>query len=118
MIASHPGQGGATWAVLQYVLGFRQLGHEVYLVEPVPAKALRPTGTALTNSENGKYFTKIVTEFDLVNYSALLAEGSKETCGLSYAQLEAIARRADVLINISGMMTDEGLLNSIPIRVY
>jgi len=35
MIAAHPWQGGATWAVLQYVLGFRRLGYEVYLVEPI-----------------------------------------------------------------------------------
>ena len=35
MIAADPGQGGAAWAVLQYVLGFRELGHEVFLVEPI-----------------------------------------------------------------------------------
>src|SRR5438034_598366 len=27
MIAAVPHQGGATWAVLQYLLGFRRLGH-------------------------------------------------------------------------------------------
>lgn len=35
MIACDPHQGGATWAILQYVLGLRGLGHEVYLVEPI-----------------------------------------------------------------------------------
>ena len=35
-----PGQGGAAWAVLQYVLGLRRLGHEVLLVEQVRADAL------------------------------------------------------------------------------
>lgn len=35
MIAGDPQQGGATWAVLQYVLGLRSLGHDVKLVEPV-----------------------------------------------------------------------------------
>ena len=29
MVAGVPGQGGATWAVLQYVLGLRRLGHDV-----------------------------------------------------------------------------------------
>ncbi len=33
MVAGDPHQGGATWAVLQYVLGFRRLGHDVVLVE-------------------------------------------------------------------------------------
>lgn len=35
MIAGVPHQGGATWAVLQYLLGFRRLGHDVHLYEPV-----------------------------------------------------------------------------------
>src|SRR5215813_1668135 len=118
MIGADPCQGGATWAVLQYVLGLRQLGHDVYLVEPISGKVLRPTDRGLAGSENADYFTSVVTEFDLVNHAALLAEGAKETCGLSYHQLETIARRADVLINISGMLTDENLLKSIPIRVY
>ena len=29
-----------------------------------------------------------------------------------------VARRADVLVNVSGMLTDEGLLQCIPVRVY
>ena len=33
MVAAAPHQGGATWAVLQYLLGFKRLGHDVYFVE-------------------------------------------------------------------------------------
>ena len=39
MLAGVPGQGGATWAVLQYVLGLRSLGHDVMFVEQVDAPA-------------------------------------------------------------------------------
>ena len=42
MMAADPHQGGATWAVLQYLLGFQALGHEVYFVEPVQDTALQP----------------------------------------------------------------------------
>ena len=35
MVAGTPGQGEATWAVLQYLLGLARLGHDAYLVEPV-----------------------------------------------------------------------------------
>ena len=42
MIAADPFQGGATWAVLQYLLGLQRLGHDVVLIEPVPPKSLRP----------------------------------------------------------------------------
>ncbi len=34
-IAATPWQGGATWAVLQYLLGLRRLGCGVYFVEPL-----------------------------------------------------------------------------------
>jgi len=37
MIAADPFQGGATWAVLQYVLGLKRLGHAAVFVEPVAA---------------------------------------------------------------------------------
>ena len=33
MIAAVPHHGGATWAVLQYLLGFARLGHDVTFVE-------------------------------------------------------------------------------------
>jgi hypothetical protein len=34
-VAGSHGQGGAAWAVLQYVFGLRRLGHQVHLVERV-----------------------------------------------------------------------------------
>ena len=37
-MAGAPHQGGAAWAVLQYVHGFRALGHDVMLVEPAPVE--------------------------------------------------------------------------------
>ncbi len=39
MIAGVPNQGGATWAVLQYLLGFKRLGHDVHIIEPVEEAA-------------------------------------------------------------------------------
>ena len=118
MIATDPYQGGATWAVLQYVLGLRKLGHEVYLVEPIAGKKLRAAPSSLADSENAQYFNHVLGEFDLASHSALLLSDAQETCGLSYQQLAKIAKRTDVLINISGMLTDENLLKPIPIRVY
>jgi hypothetical protein len=47
MIGGDPCQGGATWAVLQYILGLRQLGHDVCLIEPVAPNKLQPRGTDL-----------------------------------------------------------------------
>src|SRR3954468_17510931 len=55
MIAGDPWQGGATWAVLQFVLGLRRLGHDVWFVEPVAAKSLQPSGDS-PQSESAAYF--------------------------------------------------------------
>ena len=118
MLAGDPWQGGATWAVLQYVLGFRRLGHEVVLVEPVREKQLRPAGAKLTQSEQARYFRDVVRDFGLEGRAALLREGTRQTVGLRYEELADLARRADVLFNVSGMLADEALLAPVRRRVY
>lgn len=118
MVAADPRQGGATWAVLQYVLGLRKLGHRIFLVEPIQAKALRPHGCGLAESENAAYFLSVAAEFGFRESAALLLDGDTQTVGLTYPELRATAARADVLINVSGMLTDPALLEPIPRRLY
>ena len=48
MIAATPRQGGATWAVLQYLLGLRRLGCEVHFIEPVADASPRPRDALAT----------------------------------------------------------------------
>src|SRR5262245_37209818 len=118
MIAADPHQGGATWAVLQYLLGFKRLGHDLVFIEPVPPASLRPGGVPLEHSTNAVYFREVTEEFGLAQSSALLLTATRRTVGLPYEQLRRLARRANVLFNISGMLTDEDLTNRIPVRVY
>ncbi len=118
MIAADPHQGGATWAVLQYILGFRELGHDVCLIEPVAPKSLRPHGASLGESDNAAYFLQVAEEFGLRDRAALLLAGTTNTVGMSYSDVEAFTGRADVIFNISGMLEDERLLARIPRRVY
>ena len=118
MIAADPHQGGATWAVLQYVLGLQRLGHEVFFVEPIAEKSLRPAGCKLAESVNAAYFRAVVADFGLSPQAALLLAGTEETVGLTHAGLRAIAQRTDVLLNISGMLAEAALLEPIRTRVY
>jgi hypothetical protein len=118
MIAGDPYQGGATWAVLQYVLGLRQLGHEVYFVEPVAADKLQPRGTSLSCSANAAYFRSVMRQFDLESRAALLVAGTQQTVGLPYDRLRTLAAESDLLINISGMLAEPALTGPIPVRVY
>src|SRR4051812_27482478 len=87
MLAGDPGQGGAVWAALQFVLGLRRLGHRVWVVEPVKGAKLRPAGVGLAQSENAAYFRDVVRRFGLEGAAALSLEGTQETVGASYADL-------------------------------
>jgi hypothetical protein len=118
MIAADPYQGGATWAVLQYLLGLRRLGHNVMFVEPVRVQALRPEGTSLRDSTNVAYFDSVMQEFHMEDRGALLLAGTEETVGIGYDELRTWVRSADLLINVSGMLADPALIESIPRRVY
>src|SRR5687768_15295418 len=118
MIASDPWQGGATWAVLQYVLGLRRLGHDVCFVEPIKRSAVRPEGASPRDSENSRYFRLVARQFALDGAAALLLDDGNTTVGLDRSELDHLAKQAEVLINVSGMLTDEKMLGRIPIRVY
>ena len=109
MVAGDPHQGGATWAVLQYFLGLRDLGHDVLLVEPVGEGS--PRSRAATVS----YFDSLAA---LEGRAALLWAGSEQTTGVGFAELREFSRQADLLINTSGMLADERLLEPIPVRAF
>jgi hypothetical protein len=109
MIAGDPRQGGATWAVLQYMGGLTSLGHDVLLVEPVPRRALE------RSSATRAYFDSLPVDGDRV---ALLAAETRETLGVSYTRLASFAAEADLLLNISGMLRDERLLQEIDVRTF
>jgi hypothetical protein len=106
MVAGDPNQGGATWAVLQYVLGLRRLGHDVWLVEPVDG----------VTPATEQYFRDVVTHFELDARAALLDAG--DTVGVAYGVLRDAFREADVLLNISGLLRRPELTEAIPARVY
>jgi len=118
MIAADPGQGGATWAVLQYVLGLRELGHDLFFVEPIPSRSLRPAGASLASSDNARYFQDVVARFGLEGRATVLGVDSGETVGVPYVELCRAAAAADLLLNISGMLREPRLRDPIPRRVY
>ncbi|HEX9869336.1 MAG TPA: hypothetical protein VGC99_12225, partial [Candidatus Tectomicrobia bacterium] len=104
--------------VLQYLLGFKRLGHEVYFVEPLKETAVRPGNTPLAGSANARYFGQVMADFGLEQVAALLLEDTQQTIGLPYEKLCQVARRADLLVNISGLLADKTLTDCIPFRVY
>lgn len=118
MVASVPGRGGATWAVLQYVLGLKQLGRDVHLVEEIAPAALTPAGATLARSDNARYFDMVARAFELEGQATLLLSGTQETVGLAYDDLTRLCARAGVLMNLSGALKDPELMRRPPVRLY
>ena len=85
MVAGEPGQGGAAWAVLQYLLGLRRLGHEVVFAEPV--ERIEPASLA--------YLEAVAAEFGLDQVALLAADG--ESAPLPRERLLALAHDLDVV---------------------
>jgi hypothetical protein len=111
MLAGVPDQGGATWAVLQYILGLRDLGHDVLFVEQVDA-------AALDDPRVGAYFADVADRFDLWGHAGLIADGTDRTIGLDRSHLATWTKTADLLLNLSGNLDDDDLLGAVPRRVY
>lgn len=110
MIAATPGQGGAAWAVLQYMLGLRRLGCDVYLIEPVGERSAAPDAAG--------YASRVMDRFDFADRWALLPPDGADPIGMTRAEIRAAARRADLLLSVSGMLTDPELLEAVPVRAY
>jgi hypothetical protein len=118
MIAADPYQGGATWAVLQYLLGLRALGHDVLFIEPVDVSKLQPDGASLGDSINYRYLRDTLRGVGFDGEHALLAQGARATAGLSFDELVTRARTSDLLLNVSGMLQSPELLDLVPCRAY
>ena len=118
MVAAVPGQGGLTWVVLQYLLGLKQLGHQVHLLEAMGPDSIEPPGTPFRESVNAAYFRGVCDAFGLNDSATLMNAGTRETIGRSLAELERLSADCDVLINISGILKEPELTGRIPLRVY
>lgn len=117
MVAAQPGHGGAAWAILQYVLGLRRLGHRVTLVDPVKWPADRDA-SSFSGSASAAYFRDLVARFGLADDAALLRCGTAETVGLPLEKLVERARGADLLVNVSGMLREPAVCEPIRRRLF
>lgn len=107
MVAGVPGHGGATWAVMQWVLGLRALGHRVLVVEPVDT----------VTADHHAYLVEFDDVFDPADGIALLTP-DRRTVGADLHDVLAFCDHADVLINVAGMLRDTEITERIPRRAY
>jgi hypothetical protein len=102
IIARYP-FGGVTWCSLMYLLGLRNLGHEVFYIEDTGECIYDPEQNAI--SEDPAYGTRYIhaalEPFALGDrWSFVNFDGSYH--GASHEQVRAFCADADLFINLSG----------------
>jgi len=125
LIAQHPRMGGITWHYLQYVLGLKQLGHDVYYVEDSGEFPYNldggPSGTdwiATDCAENVSCLAGTMARFGLQDRWAYRFPLTSEWFGLPDAKRREILKSADLLLNVSGSLEWPEDYRAIPRVVY
>ena len=105
LIAQYP-LGGVTWDYLQYVLGLKRLGHDVYYLEDTGQWPYNPIegGLAKDCTWNVRYLADVMSDFGLNDRWAYRFPWQSQWFGLSDIMREDIVRSADVIINVSGTL--------------
>ena len=115
------GYAGNAWASLQYPLGFRRLGFDVYWVEFLKASECQNDvgeSTPFASSVNARYFRTVMERFGLLDHAALLESEGHGHVGLSLSELEKLAPEVDLLVNGSGVMRLKSILGAVRRRLY
>lgn len=121
VIANKPLNGGNAWVVLSWVLGFQRLGCEVLLVEEIQEASCRDRAgnpSKVSESLNLEYFREVIDHFGLTDHAVLVDRSNQLSWGKSYRELCDWAAEADVLVNITGHLSDPQLLRRIKCKVY
>src|ERR1051326_1442583 len=103
---------GQTWFYMNYLLGLRQLGHEVYYVEDDSAWPYDPVVDSLVDDPTYavNHIKTVMEGNGLGSNWAYRARFRNDECyGLSKDSLKELYRTADVLLNVCGAaeLTDE-----------
>jgi hypothetical protein len=118
-LAQRPGRAGHAWVFLNYLLGFRDLGHEVLFLDRLEAAMLGPgeVGPSVRESREAKWLVKTMAGVGLGDCYALLLDDG-ETIGLTRTQALEHLGRASLLLDFNGFLADEELLAAAPRRVF
>jgi len=95
---------GVVWQALQYLIGFRQLGHDVYYVEDSGAPPYDPRAKSIVTdpSYNISCLQHAFVQFDLADRWVYWDMENNAYLGLSQTRLRDLYERAEVVINLCG----------------
>jgi len=116
--------GGVAWDYLNFVLGLKRLGHDVFYIEDSGAwpytcnDATSKDPAAYDPRQTVEYLQMIMTEFGLSNKWAYRFPIKSEWFGLSEWNRTELLRSADLLINVSGTLERPERYRSVRRLVY
>lgn len=113
--------GGVTWDYMQYVLGFRALGHDVWYLEDTAMWAYDPVKQepSADCSHNTGYLERVMREFDMGDRWIYRNGADGRYYGVSDTEeAEGILRSADVLANVSGACWLREPTAAIPLKLF
>lgn len=120
-LAQKPDEGGHTWALLQYLLGFRRLGWDVLFLDRLEPEMCRDENGGPCDPErspNLRYFLRVMERFGFGEQFSLSYGGGARTFGLPRAEVLERLRNSVLLLNVMGFLDDEELLSAPPLRVF
>lgn len=120
-IANKCRNGGATWTRLNWALGLKALGFDVYFIEQIGRNDCRDARGGIVDFEdsaNLEYFSEVTEQFGLFGSAALIYDGGARVHGASWSELKSVAADADLLVNISGHLTLEPLVSLPCAKAY
>jgi hypothetical protein len=109
--------GGVAWDYVQYPLGFKALGHDVFYIEDTGLWPIYQTDQAEPGKANARYLERLMRSFDMADRWAYRDEATGTWYGLSEAKARHVQATADVYVNVScaNVLRDEYL--GVPVRI-
>ncbi|HEX9786360.1 MAG TPA: hypothetical protein VGA56_27000 [Opitutaceae bacterium] len=112
--------GGVAWDYLQYVEGFRQLGHDVYYLEDTETWPYDPINETVSAdcSYNVAYLSKVAQRLGLGDRWIYRSAPDSSYHGKSQAEALAIIAGTDLFVNVSGACWLRPEYRAIPAKVF
>jgi hypothetical protein len=107
--------GGHDWVFLQYLLGFRRLGWRVTFLDQLSPELVHESDGTL--QAHRLAFARLLRDWDL-GADVYLAGDGATSVGLTRSQAIERVRRADLIVNVMGFLTDAELLGAARRRLF
>ncbi|MCI0417371.1 hypothetical protein L0222_31790 [bacterium] len=121
LISQYVYSPGSVWYRMQFAIGLKRLGHDVYWMEEIGPDWCRSADgkvSPYSQSLHPERFRYTMEYFGLSENSCQIYNAGEDTCGLSMKTFRELSHDADLLINFSGHLKTDSLLRAFKRRVY